>query len=178
MGNYPSEFMGDNLPVEMISWYDCIEYCNKRSLQENLDPYYNIDKDTKDPNNVSEYDDLKWTISINETANGYRLPTEAEWEYTASGGQKSKNYIFSGSDNATKPIGTMKPNELGLYDMSGNVREWCYWYEESDIESGSYRVWKGGGWLGEVKCCELTFRGKYEANGMGFDSGFRICRNK
>ncbi|MDI9218978.1 MULTISPECIES: SUMF1/EgtB/PvdO family nonheme iron enzyme [Clostridium] len=209
MRSNPSQFKGKNSPVEMVSWYDCIEYCNKRSIKEGLKPYYNIDKNKKDPNNKNNNDDIKWTVSINEGANGYRLPTEEEWEYAAGGGQLSKSYTYSGSNdsdevawnwrnagdeylagdwnwpaieknnNKTKSIGKKNSNELGLYDMSGNVREWCWdWYKSFDITSISTRVCKGGGWIGDVICCESSFIGKYDANGKGPDQGFRVCRSE
>ena len=209
MGSNPSNFKGDDLPVDNVSWYDCIEYCNKRSIREGLDPYYRVNVNEKDPDNLNEFDDVKWIVTIDEEANGYRLPSEAEWEYAASGGQLSNNSIYSGSTdpdevgwhwrnagetyltgdwnwasvennkNETKTIGSKKPNELGIYDMSGNVREWCWdWYVDEVYDSGYYRVWKGGGWIGDVSCCEISYRGKYEANGKGADQGFRVCRNK
>src|SRR5580765_6306474 len=154
-GNNPSHFKGDSLPVETVSWYDCVEDCNTRSVKEGLKPFYSIDKKNKDPNNRTVVDEIKWAVTINAGANGYRLPTEAEWEYAASGGRTSKGYSYSGGNeidkvgwywvnsgdtnltgfwtwprvqenhDRTHPVGSKAPHELGLYDLSGNVREWC-----------------------------------------------------
>lgn len=208
MKNNPSSFQGDSNPVESVSWYQAIEFCNQWSKKEGKTPYYTIDKQVKDSHNKSEYDTVKWSVTENKDANGYRLPTIDEWEYAASGGTKSKKYTYSGGNDAgkvawtwknagqkeisgdwswdvvqgnntkTHEVGQKESNELGLYDMSGNVREWCFdWYTGPDFKAGYVRACKGGGWMGDLKACEITYTGKFEANGVGADQGFRVCKN-
>jgi len=177
-------------PVINVSWWDAIAYCNWLSEKEKLPKAYDnngnlLDKDgrvTTDPSKVV----------------GYRFPTEAEWEYAARGGNKSKGYKYSGSDNIdevawywdnsglrTQEVGKKAPNELGIYDMSGNVWEWCSdWYGSYSSSaqtnpynnSGSDRVFRGGSWGSSATYVRVAFRdGSSPTNSLG-NLGFRIAR--
>jgi len=155
MGSNPSHFKGDDLPVENVTWYNATDFCNKMSLKDGLNPCYIID--------------IKWVVTCNFDADGYHLPTEAEWEYAARGGSKSRGYKYSGSDNIedvawyddnsnekTYQVGIKIANELGIYDMTGNVWEWCWdWYgkyssssvtDPKGSSSGEHRILRGGSW--------------------------------
>jgi len=187
MGNNPSNFMGEDLPVDNVNWYGAVEYCNKRSIKEGLTPAYRGSGDS--------------TI-CDWNANGYRLPTEAEWEYAARGGNGSPgNYTYSGSNNAdtvawysdnsgksTKPVGTKTANKLGLYDMSGNVWEWCWdWYgnypsgSQTDPRgpgSGTERVLRGGSWDDSASLVRSSNRSRfYPSYWLKGSYGFRLVRN-
>ena len=197
-GNRPSYFKGDNKPVENVSWYDAVEYCIALSLKEGLTPCYTVDKDREDPDNTSIYD-VKWTVVWNKSANGYRLPTENEWEWAAKGGKQSKGYTYSGSNNiddvawhfdnsknATHKVKTKKTNELGIYDMSGNVMEWCWdWYsgdrpdtkDYAGSSSGDCRVYRGGSWLSSADGCSVSDRECREPNNWYDYMGFRVVKN-
>ena len=148
MGSNPSYFKGDDLPVEEVSWEDCQEFISKLNSM---------------------------------IGRKFRLPTEAEWEYAARGGKKSRGYQYGGSSNIsdvawydgnsgskTHPVGMKQANELGIYDMSGNVYEWCQDWKGSYVNSsqtnptgavsGSYRVYRGGSWYYDARYCRSSYR--------------------
>lgn len=202
MGENPSEFSGFDRPVEWVSWYEAVEFSNKLSEKNGLTPCYTIDKNKKDPKNKNEDDYIKWTVTCDFNANGYRLPTEAEWEYACRGGAESKGYEYSGSDDLdevawwkgnsgkeTHPVRSKKPNELGIYDMSGNVWEWCWdWcqvdYEDlpdvnpSGASSGEGRSLRGGSWFNDGRERFLPgFRSSSIPRYQSFSLGFRVCRS-
>jgi formylglycine-generating enzyme required for sulfatase activity len=206
MGTLPSWFddenyvhgKGNNYPMYYVSWYDTIEFCNKLSVLEGLTPYYTINKKQADPNNTNNEDTIKWLVTPNTSANGYRLPTEAQWEYAAKGGNTGETFTYAGSDTASdvawfntginvKEAGTKAPNGLGLYDMSGNVWEWCWdWYEDYSsgtqtnpmgASSGFSRVWRGGSEGNVPNFVRLVFRYSTGYPQWGYTYvGFRIVR--
>ncbi|MDD6842769.1 MAG: SUMF1/EgtB/PvdO family nonheme iron enzyme [Prevotellaceae bacterium] len=166
MGNNPSGFKGDNIPVEWVSWDDCQDF----------------------------------VIKLNQlTGKRFRLPTEAEWEYACRGGKKSRGYKYSGSNTLgdvawydgnssyeTHPVATKSPNELGIYDMTGNVCEWCQdWYgiyssaaqtNPTGASSGwSFRMERGGGWSSIAKYCRSSYRNEYAPDSRYNYLGLRLA---
>ena len=173
MGENPSRNKGEDYPVEYVSWCDAIYFCNKLSLLYGLTPVYSVDGNTN-PDEWSytphKYDYIDGIISHN-IANGFRLPTVKEWQYAAKGGQ---NYTYSGSNNLdevgwdngeTHPVAQKKANGYGLYDMSGNVCEWC-WDVDVDPDWGS-RYYCGGD-------CKVSSRNYNGARDQYNYIGFRI----
>ncbi|MDP8210867.1 MAG: formylglycine-generating enzyme family protein [Candidatus Stygibacter australis] len=186
MGYIPDEGygIGNDYPVFGVSWEEAMQYCNNRSEAESLQPCYDLADST-----------------CNWAANGYRLPTEAEWEYAARGAGSDLSFNYAGADNIgdvgwyrvnsgnqTHKVGQKLPNSLGLYDMSGNVWERCWdWYSDEYYQespypdpkgpgTGYFRVVRGGSWYNEMQFCCCTFRAVSEPFGSNY-IGLRVVRN-
>lgn len=175
-----SQFKGGDRPVETVSWFDAVEFCNRLSHQTGLKPVYTI-KGEK--------------VTMDWEAKGFRLPTEAEWEYACRAGTTGERYgnidkiawYHKNSNGSTQGVGKKEPNPWGLYDMLGNVWEWCWdWYgpyptgnkkDWNGSEDGSFRVFRGGSWGVHHWGCRAASRRGVPPAGRGNDLGFRLVRS-
>lgn len=193
----PSNFKGDNLPVENVTWFEAVQFCNELSKKEDLTPAYTFTGRGADT-----------AVSWNRHANGYRLPTEAEWEYACRAGtttpfntganitsDQANYYGYYPYNNApsglyrntTLQVGGFAPNAWGIFDMHGNVWDWCWdWYgayaagpqtDPSGPNSGSFRVNRGGGWNDFGRHLRCAYRAAHTPSNRTFNIGFRVARN-
>ena len=190
----------ENCPVDSVTWFSAVEFCNKMSEAESLSPYYELKAVRRRANNSIE----NANVSI-LGGDGYRLPTEAEWEYACRAGSITPwcfgdqvldvgeyAWFYDNSTKETHPVGQRKPNSWGLFDMHGNVMEWCYdWYNESqyqqyaeeDVENpmgpeeGTAKVLRGGAWQFGAEATRCAYRNSSAPDAAAGVIGFRICRN-
>ncbi|WP_423835333.1 formylglycine-generating enzyme family protein [Streptomyces tubbatahanensis] len=170
-GRRPSTGQGDRLPVEGVSWWEAVRFCNALSRQEGLTPTYRLGAD----DDVAEWD---------ASADGYRLPTEAEWEHACRAGTTGPRYgrlddiawYRATSGERMHPVGGKQANPWGLYDMLGNAWDWCWDVYDAEVY-GSYRVLRGGGWSDEHWSCRASVRRRSHPTFRIDDVGFRLARS-
>lgn len=161
----------NDTPIVNVSWYDAIKFCNLLSKECNLCEYYIIDENQED-------------VDFDNQSNGYRLATDAEWQYCARAGTKGYRYgdmddigwYVSNSNNQVQKVGQKIPNKWGLYDMLGNVWEWCWDLYDPKLY-GPYRIFRGGSWAEEARGCGATCRRRAHPLFEIDDLGFRLARN-
>ncbi|WP_117209864.1 formylglycine-generating enzyme family protein [Allorhizocola rhizosphaerae] len=169
-GLRPSSVRGDRLPVESVSWWDAVRFCNTLSTREGLTPAYRLGPDEA----------IEWHAD----ADGYRLPSEAEWERACRAGTDGPRYgtldeiawYRGNSGDRMHEVGELRPNAWGLYDMLGNVWEWCWDIYDAEVYGG-YRVLRGGGWFDEHWSCRASVRRRSHPDLRIDDVGFRVARN-
>lgn len=196
---------GPDYPIYEVSWLNAIEYCNRLSMLNSLEPCYRYSTYGTDPSawpagwDTNTQVDNHNNVLCDWTANGFRLPTEMEWMFAAGGGIRSRGLVYAGSadlneagwwlansGNTTHPTGLKLPNELGIYDLSGNVREWVWnvWWGSYPTEpqtdpvgplTGSTRMNRGGGWASAQDHCRIDSRTSNNPTYTGTTTGFRIC---
>jgi formylglycine-generating enzyme required for sulfatase activity len=167
----PFSFKGDQNPVENVSWNDAVSFCNLLSQKAGLDECYSISSNGKN-------------VICNWESDGYRLPTEAEWEYACKAGTAEVRYgeidkiawYNENSGGKTHEVGKKEPNAWGLYDMLGNVWEWC-WDVYDEKVYGSYRVFRGGGWSDPARGCLASNRRRSHPTFCIDDLGLRLAKS-
>jgi len=192
------EGRGEEHPVTNVSWYDAVKYCNAKSERAGLKPCYYTGKGRAFADVYRAGRKNLTELMVDWGADGYRLPTEAEWEKAARGGVNGQRYPsgvnlskdeanYDDAKGGTKKVKSYPPNNFGLYDMAGNVWEWCWdWYESgyagSNVtphgpENGDFRVVRGGGWSNHIEFCRVAYRDNYGPRGANGLNGIRLVRN-
>ncbi|MFI0263636.1 formylglycine-generating enzyme family protein [Streptomyces sp. NPDC017056] len=170
-GQQPSTARGDTLPVESVSWWDAVRFCNALSQRDGYAPAYH---------RTADDEGIEWDAS----ADGYRLPTEAEWEHACHAGTTGAHYgaldeiawYRGNSHERIHAVGGKRPNPWGLHDMLGNSWDWCWDIYDAEVY-GDYRVLRGGGWFDEHWSCRASARRRSHPTFQVDDVGFRIARS-